>query len=78
MQRWFDRREGTEALQMDLGEEEKESLPPAVYALLPLVPIVLVMVFSKLAIATIKMRWLRRWLSVLLLLCFLNGSGRVG
>lgn len=55
VQRWFDRREGTEALQMDLGEEEKESLPPAVYALLPLVPIVLVMVFSKLAIATIKM-----------------------
>ena len=55
VQRWFDRREGTEAVQMDLAAEDTASLPPAIYALLPLVPIALVLVFSKLAIESIKM-----------------------
>lgn len=57
VQRYFDRRDGTEAVAMVLADtrESEEELPPAVYAILPLVPICLVLVFSKLAVASIKM-----------------------
>lgn len=56
VQRWFDRRDGVEAKSMEFVAVEKDdSLPPAIYAILPLVPIGLVLVFSKLCITTIKM-----------------------
>jgi DcuC family C4-dicarboxylate transporter len=56
VQRWFDRRDGVEAKSMTFVATEKDdSLPPAIYAILPLVPIALVLVFSKLCISTIKM-----------------------
>ena len=57
VQRYFDRKEGTEIKVMKLSEstEKLSDLPPSIYAILPLVPIALVLVFSKLTIATIKM-----------------------
>ncbi len=56
VQRYFDRKEGLEAkvLQTASAHDEQE-LPPTIYALLPLVPIILVLVFSKLCISSIKM-----------------------
>jgi DcuC family C4-dicarboxylate transporter len=57
VQRYFDRKEGTEIKVMKLSEstEKLSDLPPSIYAILPLVPIALVLIFSKLTIATIKM-----------------------
>ena len=56
VQRWFDRRAGVEAKSMEyIAQEKDDNMPPAIYAILPLVPIGLVLVFSKLCISTIKM-----------------------
>jgi DcuC family C4-dicarboxylate transporter len=38
-----------------IAQEKDDNMPPAIYAILPLVPIGLVLVFSKLCISTIKM-----------------------
>lgn len=56
IQRYFDRKEGLEAKVLQTAPDyDKEKLPPVIYALLPLVPIILVLVFSKLCISSIKM-----------------------
>ena len=56
IQRYFDRKEGLEAKVLQTAPDyDKEELPPVIYALLPLVPIILVLVFSKLCISSIKM-----------------------
>ena len=56
IQRYFDRKEGLEAQVLQTAPDyDKEELPPVIYALLPLVPIILVLVFSKLCISSIKM-----------------------
>lgn len=56
IQRYFDRKEGLEAKVLQTAPDyDKEEFPPVIYALLPLVPIILVLVFSKLCISSIKM-----------------------
>lgn len=57
VQAWFDKREGhivtEQALEINKAAEEK--IPPMIYALLPVVPLVLILVFSQLCIPQIKM-----------------------
>lgn len=56
IQRYFDRKEGVEAKVLQAAPvQEGEQLPPSIYALLPMVPIILVLMFSKLCITSIKM-----------------------
>ena len=56
VQRYFDRKEGVEPQELQaVPEQAGEELPPKIYALLPLIPIILVLVFSKLCISSIKM-----------------------
>lgn len=56
IQRYFDRKEGVEAKVLQVAPvQEGEQLPPSIYALLPMVPIILVLMFSKLCITSIKM-----------------------
>lgn len=58
VQRYFDRRERAEdasPVAAQGGKEVEKAMPPTVYAFLPLVPICLVLVFSKLCIASVKM-----------------------
>ena len=56
VQRWFDRRDGTEQVEMRFDSKVKSNaLPPRYYAILPIIPIALVLVFSKLVISSIKM-----------------------
>lgn len=57
VQRWFDRREGHQIIAKDMDESlvNKEAIPPKIYAILPIVPLVLILVFSKICIPTIKM-----------------------
>ena len=56
VQRYFDRKEGLEAKVLQTASDhDEQELPPTIYALLPLVPIILVLVFSKLCISSIKM-----------------------
>ena len=56
IQRYFDRRDGIETTSFASPPDTRpDDLPPLIYAILPIVPIGLVLVFSKLAIATIKM-----------------------
>lgn len=56
VQSWFDRREGHEAVATELKEDKPdEQIPPKIYALLPIVPLGLILVFSKLCIPGIKM-----------------------
>lgn len=59
VQRRFDKADGTIANPIDaaienVGKEEAD-MPPTIYVLLPMLPIVLVLVFSNLCITTIKM-----------------------
>jgi len=60
VQQWFDKKEGhvvvrsTAAVQT-AASVETEDLPPNIYAILPIIPLVLILVFSKLVIASIKM-----------------------
>lgn len=58
VQRYFDRKEGLEPQKLQAvsaHESEIENLPPKIYALLPMIPIIFVLVFSKLGISSIKM-----------------------
>lgn len=59
VQRWFDKVDGTIAAPIDDTMEDvggvDADMPPMIYALLPMLPIVLVLVFSNLCITTIKM-----------------------
>ena len=58
VQRYFDRKEGLEPQKLQAvsaQESETENLPPKFYALLPMIPIIFVLVFSKLGISSIKM-----------------------
>lgn len=58
VQRYFDRKEGLEPQKLQAvsaHESETENLPPKIYALLPMIPIIFVLVFSKLGISSIKM-----------------------
>lgn len=56
VQAWFDRREGHETVASDLVESQPaEAIPPKIYALLPIVPLGLILVFSKLCIPGVKM-----------------------
>lgn len=56
IQRYFDHKEGVEAKVLQVAPvQEGEQLPPSIYALLPMVPIILVLMFSKLCITSIKM-----------------------
>lgn len=58
VQRYFDRKEGLEPQKLQAvsaHESETENLPPKIYALLPMIPINFVLVFSKLGISSIKM-----------------------
>lgn len=53
VQQWFDRRSATTA-DVELQTEEAQVAPPAWYALLPIIPLALIMIFSPMAIATVK------------------------
>ena len=54
--RYFDKKDGHVVLQQEETEtQENESRAPALYALLPLIPIVLVIVFSPLVLKAIKL-----------------------
>ena len=58
VQRYFDRKEGLEPQKLQAvsaHESETENLPPKIYALLPMIPIIFVLVFSKLGISSLKM-----------------------
>ncbi|HDR0611217.1 C4-dicarboxylate transporter DcuC [Pasteurella multocida] len=64
VQKWFDKRQaltggGSEydaSLEVNLDKQDKQALPvPAVYVLLPLLPLVLILTFSKLLVSSIKM-----------------------
>ena len=58
VQRYFDRKEGLEPQKLQAvsaHESETENLPPKIYALLPMIPIIFVLVFSKIGISSIKM-----------------------
>ncbi|WP_378953913.1 C4-dicarboxylate transporter DcuC [Pelosinus sp. sgz500959] len=56
VQRWFDQRDGhvVEKLDMNVGKDDEE-LPPAIFALLPIVPLGLILAFSDIGIKSIKM-----------------------
>ena len=53
VQQWFDRRAAT-TTDVELQTEEAQVAPPAWYALLPIIPLALIMIFSPMAIATVK------------------------
>lgn len=57
VQRYFDRKEGAEQpiAENVVGKQAEEYIPPTVYAILPIIPIGLVLVFSNLCIPYIKM-----------------------
>lgn len=58
VQKYFDKQEGhmAQPLDMSVNESDKEeNLPPTVYSVLPIVPLVLILVFSKLCIPSVKM-----------------------
>ncbi|MEG0831323.1 MAG: C4-dicarboxylate transporter DcuC, partial [Acidaminococcaceae bacterium] len=55
-QSYFDRRAGHEAVVTQIFDEATmQDLPPKFYALLPCIPLVLILTFSKLAIKSVKM-----------------------
>lgn len=55
VQRYFDRKEGTAEEKLEIKQEDTVDLPPSIYVILPIIPIVLVLVFSNLCIASIKL-----------------------
>lgn len=56
VQRWFDAKDGHIVEKIDVSELKHEhNLPPVIYALLPILPLVLILTFSKLFISSIKM-----------------------
>jgi len=59
VQQWFDKREGhivqkSAVVSTDTAKKE-EVLPPSIYALLPTIPLILILAFSNLLFASIKM-----------------------
>lgn len=59
VQKWFDKKDGhvvtRDNIMQIAAEEEKENLPPTFYALLPIIPLFLILIFSELLISAIKM-----------------------
>jgi DcuC family C4-dicarboxylate transporter len=56
VQQWFDRKAGHVMEQSDEVEIQKEeNLPPMIYALLPIIPLALILVFSSLLVKQIRM-----------------------
>ena len=58
VQKWFDKREGHVVQPLDkveLANEAQASQVPMIYVLLPIIPLVLILVFSDLFVKTIKM-----------------------
>lgn len=57
VQAWFDRREGHKIVAQELEQNQTadEKIPPMIYAILPVIPLVLILVFSQLCIPQIKM-----------------------
>jgi len=59
VQRWFDKRDGfkpdTELYIDGKSDNKNEKLPPSIYALLPIIPFVIILSFSKLMHSDIKM-----------------------
>ncbi len=57
VQRWFDQRAGHVVEKTDLiaVDDKKNDTVPLIYALLPIIPMVLILTFSKMAVASIKM-----------------------
>jgi DcuC family C4-dicarboxylate transporter len=55
VQQWWDKREGYVAQVQDIAEQENHDRPPLVYAVLPIIPLVLVLGFSPLFKSPIKM-----------------------
>ena len=56
VQRWFDQRTGHVVEKSDLvAEDDKNDVVPLIYALLPIIPMALILTFSKMAVASIKM-----------------------
>ncbi|MFZ7101173.1 MAG: C4-dicarboxylate transporter DcuC [Peptococcaceae bacterium] len=57
VQKWFDRKAGhtVEKTNIETAASADESLPSTIYVLLPILPLALVLVFSKLLVSTIKM-----------------------
>lgn len=58
VQQWFDKREGHVVEKSDLAMDsagKDDSTPPLIYAILPIIPMALILTFSKLAITSIKM-----------------------
>lgn len=72
VQAWFDRREGHEVIAGELAEnKDSGSIPPKIYALLPVIPLGLILVFSKICIPGIKMTVVNAMImSTALALCF--------
>ena len=56
VQRWFDQQAGHVVEKSDLvAEDDKNDDVPLIYALLPIIPMALILTFSKMAVASIKM-----------------------
>lgn len=56
MQRWFDKRDGHQVVASEIEKSvETEVLPPKIYAVLPVIPLILILVFSKICIPGINM-----------------------
>lgn len=55
-QKYFDKKSGHQAETVDIAKSDAmQNLPPKIYALLPVIPLVLILIFSKLGVKTIKM-----------------------
>lgn len=55
VQQWFDRKLACDEQTQAEADVETEALPPQIYALLPVIPLILILGFSKLLITTVKM-----------------------
>lgn len=58
VQKWFDKNAGhviKVTAQQAAATDEEENLPPTIYAILPILPLVLILAFSELFISSIKM-----------------------
>lgn len=74
VQKYFDKKEGHVARPLEESMNKidtNEGLPPIIYALLPIVPLILILVFSKLCIPTVKMSVVTAMLiSMTISMCF--------
>ncbi|AJQ25551.1 C4-dicarboxylate transporter DcuC [Pelosinus fermentans] len=57
VQQWFDKKSGhiVEKSELLLADVSKDAYPPLIYAILPIIPLGLILTFSKIGITTIKM-----------------------